>query len=48
VGVVDIVSPRETRYVWGPEAAGYTPRSDAWLAIYERRLTAHAVDTRGH
>jgi len=48
VGVVDIVSPRETRYVWGPEAAGYTPRSDAWLAIYERRPTAHAVDTRGH
>jgi len=48
VGVVDIVSPQRTTYVWGREAAAYTPRADAWLAIYERRPTAHAVDTGGH
>ena len=39
VGVVDIVSAAQTRYVWGPEAAAYVPRSDIWLAIFERKAT---------
>lgn len=37
VGVVDIISSQTTRYAWGPEAAEYAPRSDIWLAVYERR-----------
>jgi hypothetical protein len=40
VGVVEIVSLRQTRYLWGPEAAAYTPRSEAWLMILERRTAA--------
>jgi len=39
VGFVEIVSPAQTRYVWGPEAAVYVPRSDIWLAIFERKTT---------
>jgi len=39
VGFVEIVSPAQTRYVWGPEAAAYVPRSDIWLAIFERKTT---------
>jgi len=23
-------------YRWGQEAAGYTPRSDVWLMVFER------------
>jgi hypothetical protein len=37
VGVVEILSLRETKYLWGLEAAAYTPRSDFWLAVYERK-----------
>jgi len=37
VGVVEIVSLHQTRYLWGPEAAAYTPRSEAWLMILERK-----------
>jgi Dolichyl-phosphate-mannose-protein mannosyltransferase len=40
VGFVEIISAAQTRYVWGPEAAVYTPRSDIWLAIFERKTTA--------
>jgi hypothetical protein len=37
VGMVDIVSWRETVYRWGPDALGYAPRSDVWLQVLERR-----------
>jgi dolichyl-phosphate-mannose-protein mannosyltransferase len=37
VGVVEIIPPDRTTYVWGQEAAAYTPRSDLWLEVYERR-----------
>lgn len=47
VGIVEIVSLGQTRYLWGPEAAGYTPRSDAWLAIFERKHATHAGVTGG-
>ena len=42
VGVVEIVSVRETKYVWGAEAATYTPRTYLWLAIFERKHAARA------
>jgi hypothetical protein len=45
VGIVEIVSLGQTRYLWGPEAAAYTPRSDAWLAIFERKHAAPAGAT---
>ena len=37
VGVVDILSPFQTRYLWGEAAAAYTPVTDRWIAVYERR-----------
>jgi hypothetical protein len=37
VGVVDLLPRREPVYAWDDEAARYTPRSDIWLAVYERR-----------
>ena len=36
IGVVDIVSPRETVYRWADAALDYKPRSDVWLMIFER------------
>lgn len=48
VGVVDIITPQRTTYLWGPEAAVYTPRSDHWLAVFERRDAAHPLADRGH
>ena len=36
VGMADILSATDTRYYWDSDAAGYTPRSNTWLAIYER------------
>ena len=36
VGVVDIPPQQETVYRWGDAAAGYAPRSDVWLMIFER------------
>jgi len=36
VGVVDVVSQKETVYRWGEASVGYTPRSDAWLMVFER------------
>ena len=37
VGVVDVISPRETEYRWGNAAIGYAPQSDVWLMIFERQ-----------
>lgn len=42
VGVVDILSPGQTRYLWGDAAAAYTPVTDRWIAVYERRGAAAA------
>jgi len=42
VGVIDILSPGQTRYLWGEAAAAYTPVTDRWIAVYERRGTAAA------
>ena len=42
VGVVDILSPGQTRYLWGEAAAAYTPVTDRWLAVYERREARRA------
>jgi hypothetical protein len=36
IGVVDIVSQRETVYRWADAALDYKPRSDVWLMIFER------------
>ncbi len=36
VGVVDIPAQRQTEYRWGDAAAGYAPRSDVWLMVFER------------
>jgi len=37
VGVVDILSPGFTLYLWDASAVGYTPRSNVWLAVFKRR-----------
>lgn len=36
VGFADIMD-RGTRYVWGPDAADYTPTSPVWVAVFERK-----------
>ena len=36
VGLVDIVSEKETVYRWGEAMVGYAPHSNAWLLIFER------------
>jgi hypothetical protein len=36
VGVVDIPPQQETVYRWGDAAAGYAPRSDVRLMVFER------------
>ncbi len=35
-GVVDIISPTQTVYRWGPEVADYSPQSQFWLLILQR------------
>jgi len=37
VGVVDIIGNDYTYYCWGDEAAGYEPKSELWLAVFERK-----------
>jgi len=37
VGIVDIVSPRFSEYRWGDDSIGYSPRSKAWIGIFERK-----------
>lgn len=36
VGLADIMD-RGTRYVWGRDAADYTPTSPVWVAVFERK-----------
>jgi general stress protein CsbA len=42
VGVIDMLAPGQTRYLWGEAAAAYTPVTDRWIAVYERRGAAAA------
>jgi general stress protein CsbA len=42
IGVIDILSPGQTRYLWGEAAAAYSPVTDRWIAVYERRGAAAA------
>jgi hypothetical protein len=37
IGLVDIISPEHTRYVWGDEAAGAKPRSTSHVWIFQRK-----------
>jgi hypothetical protein len=37
VGFVDILSINQTIYRWNENAVEYTPRSDYWLAVFERK-----------
>jgi hypothetical protein len=46
VGIVDILSAGQTRYLWGEAAAAYTPVTDRWIAIYERRGSPGAPNER--
>ena len=48
VGVVDMLSPGQTRYLWGEAAAAYTPVTDRWIAVYERRGPAAAMKGSSH
>jgi hypothetical protein len=32
-----MAADRGTRYVWGPEAADYTPIWPVWVAVFERK-----------
>ncbi|RJR39777.1 MAG: hypothetical protein C4567_11435, partial [Deltaproteobacteria bacterium] len=41
VGRVDLISPRETSYLWGEAAKGAGGKSPFYLLIYERRQAAH-------
>ncbi|MEK7701564.1 MAG: glycosyltransferase family 39 protein [candidate division NC10 bacterium] len=47
IGVIDIITPQRTTYVWGPEAASYAPRSDHWLMVFERRAAADTIPDGG-
>ncbi|HEY7541687.1 MAG TPA: hypothetical protein VIF11_16190 [Methylomirabilota bacterium] len=48
VGVIDMLSPGQTRYLWGEAAAAYTPVTDRWIAVYERRGAAAANERTRH
>jgi hypothetical protein len=37
VGVVDILSPTFSLYLWDAASRDYTPRSNVWLSVYRRR-----------
>jgi len=36
-GMVEILSPEKTLYLWGKDAIGYSPRSPYWIAVYKRK-----------
>jgi general stress protein CsbA len=46
VGIVDILSAGQTRYLWGEAAAAYTPVTDRWIGIYQRRGAPGAPSER--
>ncbi len=37
VGVVDIIAPKHTAYHWGNSAVEYSPRSENWLTVFQRK-----------
>jgi hypothetical protein len=37
IGIIDIVSSDHTIYRWNENAVGYTPLSEYWLAVFERK-----------
>jgi len=37
VGVIDILSLKQTVYRWGRECESYKPHSRAWLAVFQRK-----------
>jgi hypothetical protein len=37
VGVIDLLGPDNTLYIWGSGATGYQPRSEFNIRIFERR-----------
>lgn len=37
VGVIDIIGPDITRYVWGADAKSYIPSSEYYVIVYKRR-----------
>jgi hypothetical protein len=37
VGIIDIISSTQTIYRWGQNLIDYTPRSNNWLAVFERK-----------
>jgi len=36
-GVVDIIAPEETKYLWGKDAASYAPRARSFLLVFRRK-----------
>jgi hypothetical protein len=42
-GVADIVSFDKTVYVWGADAATYTPRASCWLAVFKKKRAPSAA-----
>ena len=37
VGVIDMISPHKTEYYWDDASAGYEPRSQYWISVFERK-----------
>ena len=37
VGVIDIIGPETTRYVWGKEAKSYNPVSESYVTVFARK-----------
>lgn len=36
-GIVDIIFPAPSIYLWGDKSINYAPRSNCWIGIYERK-----------
>jgi hypothetical protein len=37
VGVIDIIDPVTTRYIWGEKTSGYTPVSETFVTVFKRK-----------
>jgi hypothetical protein len=37
VGMIDIIDPVSTRYIWGDKAVGYTPVSETFITVFKRK-----------
>lgn len=38
VGVIDIIDPRTTHYLWGPKALEYSPASKCSITVFKRKI----------